>query len=71
MSDFVTLCGLWKNTDKSKNYSASGSLGFSKIFIFPNKNKQSDKSPDFFVKVVEPSSNGNGQREPGEDDLPI
>lgn len=49
----LTLGGLWVNEDKNGNKFMSGTLGMLRLLIFKNTNKQSDKSPDYWIKVVE------------------
>jgi uncharacterized protein (DUF736 family) len=49
--DYITLCALWENTSKSGNRYLSGKLNNMKIMMFPNKNKKSDKHPDWTIVV--------------------
>lgn len=48
-SELIQLCGLWKN---EKGTCISGSFTFgSRVVIFPNGYKQSDKDPDYVLYI--------------------
>ena len=49
-SDLVNLGGLWKN---EKGF-LSGKLGGANLYVFPNKQKQGPKHPDYTVCVGRP-----------------
>ena len=44
-SQLIEVSGLWKNTDKTGASYLSGNWGAVKLFVFPNKNKKTDKEP--------------------------
>ena len=74
----VGLGGLWQQTDKNGNKYLSGSLGFAKLLIFPNRNKTHDNQPDYSMVLVEKQrkeddpQRGKTQPQPlTDDDLPF
>ena len=48
-STSISLCGLWENVSSKGEKYLSGSLGNMKIMIFKNKNKSTEKQPDYRV----------------------
>lgn len=53
-SNRVCLGGLWQQTDRNGNKYLSGSLGFAKLLIFPNRNKtEGSNQPDYNMVIVE------------------
>jgi len=52
----ISLTGLWKNEDKDY---LSGTLGFGKIYIFKNKNKKSENSPDYNLVIASRDDDDN------------
>ena len=58
-SNKVSLGGLWQQTDKNGNKYLSGSLGFARMLIFPNRNKTSDNAPDYNMVLVEKQRDGD------------
>ena len=58
-SNRVGLGGLWQQTDKNGNKYLSGSLGFAKLLIFPNRNKTHDNQPDYNMVLVEKPRDGD------------
>ena len=79
-SNKVSLGGLWQQTDKNGNKYLSGSLGaFTKLLIFPNRNKTSDNAPDYNMMLVEkqrdgdkpPDSKPPPPQPPADDDAPF
>ena len=64
----IRLCGLWKSIDKNGQNILAGTLGNSKIFVFPNDRKTDDSQPDFFLTLGQrifpddwKKSNGNNK----------
>lgn len=49
----VKLGGLWLKEGKNGKF-MSGKLGSANIMIFPNKNKKTDKHPDYEIVVASP-----------------
>ena len=47
MSDLLNVTGLWMNKTKSGETYMSGSLGNVNVLIFKNKNKKTEKHPDY------------------------
>lgn len=47
-SNLIRLCGLWKAHGEKGDY-LSGTLGSAKVFLFKNRSKASEKSPDYFL----------------------
>ena len=47
MSEIINITGMWKNKSKDGTEYLKGSLGYADIMIFPNKNRQNDKSPHY------------------------
>jgi len=79
-SNKVSLGGLWQQTDKNGNKYLSGSLGFAKLLIFPNRNKTHDNQPDYNMLLVEKQRDGDSNPEtktppppqpPADDDAPF
>lgn len=48
------LTGLWKNKDKEGRTYLSGSLGVSKLMVYPNGYKKAEKDPDYVAYLVQP-----------------
>jgi hypothetical protein len=48
----VVLTGLYKKKDRYGNSYLMGMLGFTKMMIFPSKNKTKDTDPDFIVIIA-------------------
>ena len=56
----VNLGGLWQQTDKNGNKYLSGSLGFARMLIFPNRNKpEGSNQPDYNMVLVEKPRDGD------------
>jgi len=56
----VNLGGLWQQTDKNGNKYLSGSLGFARMLIFPNRNKpEGSNQPDYNMVLVEKQRDGD------------
>lgn len=49
MSDLVRAGGFWENTSKNGDVYLKGSFGMANAFLFKNKNKKNEKSPDWFL----------------------
>jgi hypothetical protein len=71
-STLITVTGLWKKDGKQGPY-LTGSLGNCKLFVFPVKDKVSERSPDYRV-CIGPAPKKDGlpprQIDPG-DDIPF
>jgi len=61
----IKLTTLWKNQTKDGQFYLSGTLGNSRILIFPNGYKQKNNDPDFIVYVAEKNTNQGQQRQGG------
>lgn len=48
------LTGLWKNTGKDGKTYLSGTLGLSKLMVYPNDYKKAEKDPDYIAYLVQP-----------------
>lgn len=49
----VKLCGLWRKKAKDGTDYLMGNLSYSsKIMIYPNKYKKTEKDPDYHLSVV-------------------
>lgn len=49
----IDLLALWKKEGKNGPY-LSGKLGNNTVMVFPNKNKKTDKHPDYRVVIAPP-----------------
>ncbi|HLI31100.1 MAG TPA: hypothetical protein VKV79_08395 [Terriglobia bacterium] len=47
-SNLIRLCGLWLTHGDKGDY-LGGRLGGAKVFVFKNRQKASEKSPDYWV----------------------
>lgn len=65
------ITGLWKNTNKKGETYLSGSLTpISKILIMANDyKKEGDKSPDYFMHIVENEKKDGGFKKTKQTDL--
>ena len=63
-SNRVSLGGLWQQKDKNGNKYLSGSLGFARMLIFPNRNKtEGSNQPDYNMVLVEKPRDGDSKPE--------
>ena len=61
-SNRVSLGGLWQQKDKNGNKYLSGSLGFARMLIFPNRNKtEGSNQPDYNMVLVEKPRDGDSK----------
>jgi hypothetical protein len=52
MEGMLNLCGLWSGKDKNGDEYLSGKLTYSsRICIFKNKYKKTDKDPDYLIRL--------------------
>ena len=58
----VRLAGLWRNVSKSGEEYFTGKLGNLKIIIFANKQKQSDRAPDYNMYIEEVPFEGQARQ---------
>jgi hypothetical protein len=66
-SKLINATGLWKNKDKNGNVFLAGSMGGVRVLVFPVKNKQSEKSPDYtlvFAPNETPAQQQTQKQEP-------
>jgi hypothetical protein len=52
-SKMLKLTGLWRNTSQNGNEYFSGTLGVSKILIFPNQYRKGDSSPTHWLYLAQ------------------
>lgn len=57
MEKLDNIGGLWLQTSKTNVKYFSGKIGNKKIIVFKNKNKKSDKQPDFLIYTDHQSTN--------------
>ena len=50
---FLSVMGLWENTDKRGNKYLSGNLGGLRVMIFKNTFKQNEKEPDYRMSITQ------------------
>ena len=61
MSEFIRLCGVWKNKSGKGH---SGSLGGARIFVFKNEDKKNENEPDLHICVAKQDrDSGGGSRD--------
>lgn len=65
------VCGLWKSSGSKGEYLKGsirdGELIFpvgTKLFVFPNERKRTERDPDYFASALLPRVQGNGASEP-------
>ncbi len=62
MSEWIKLCGLWKNTTKEGKPYLAGYIGGAKMMIFQNSQKEGEKDFDYHVFLAEAPK----KKKPGE-----
>lgn len=67
-SKLINATGLWKNKDKAGNMFLAGNMGGVRVLVFPVKQKQNEKSPDYTLVFAPNEPAPQKGREPGEDD---
>lgn len=71
MEGGTRLTGLWKSKDKKGKTYLSGSLsGITRLMVFPNDHKRTEKDPDYFAYIVQREKKAaTTEPTPAEDDL--
>lgn len=63
------LTGLWKNKGKDGKTYLSGSLGLSKLMVYPNDYKKGERDPDYVAYLVQPDRKEKQEPQDTGDDL--
>jgi hypothetical protein len=73
-SNLPNVCGLWKQQSKDGTTYLSGVLGNVKIMVFQNRNKTSNRAPDYTLCLApraEKKQANSNEPPPPEDDVPF
>jgi len=66
----IKLGALWQNEGKDGTYFA-GKMGEARLIVLPNKYKNKDSQPDYYVFVDSPKNRGRDESDPPEEDGPF
>lgn len=67
----IQLTGMWRNRSKAGEDYFSGSLGRGKLLMFENREKRTDKDPDYFLMLAPMDPKPKKEITETEDDLPF
>lgn len=71
-SERIRICSLWRNTAKDGTSYLMGSFTFgTKLLVYPNKYKKTDKDPDYVVSIVPKDGDANSDVKAEFPDLPF